>query len=123
MRPGRYVLRRIIDNVNEFYRSGCTLDTPIMLEAGLHADLGVWRDLVNRPEMLEDNFAMPLYNHIRRKPECVVVGDARGSSGGGFVACEHFHVWWKVTRPGGGAAALPGDGEEGVREGADRSWS
>ena len=99
VRPGRYFLRRIIDNVKVYYQRGCTLDTTINLMEGLHADLAVWRALVNHPELLRDEFAMPLYNHVKRKPAFLVVGDAMAISGGGLVACEHFHVWWKVMWP------------------------
>ena len=97
IRPGRYFLRRLIN------AAGCLrhLDTLVPLGPAFHADLAMWRELMEDPELQASSYRTPLYNHLRRTPEVLVVGDAMAESGGGFVCGMGLDVaaWWKVSWP------------------------
>lgn len=97
IRPGRYYLRRLIN------AAGClrSLDTLVPLGPAFHADLAMWRELMDDPELQASSYRTPLYNHLRRTPEVLVVGDAMAESGGGFVCGMGLTVaaWWKVYWP------------------------
>lgn len=97
IRPGRYYLRRLI-NV-----AGClkNLDRPIPLGSEFHQDLAMWREILEDPDLKASKYRTPLYNHLRRTPEVLVVGDAMAESGGGFIcgASLSSASWWKVHWP------------------------
>lgn len=97
IRPGRYFLRRLIN------AAGClrNLDTLVPLGPDFHADLAMWRELLEDPELQASSYRTPLYNHLRRTPEILVVGDAMAESGGGFICGMGLDVaaWWKVSWP------------------------
>jgi hypothetical protein len=97
VRHGQYFLRRIIDAIGGRWRKK-KLDKPFSLDArGLQDDLDVWRSLLAQPKLLQSNFASPLYNHVTRKPELLVISDACKTAGGGFIA--PLGVFWQHVWP------------------------
>ena len=97
VRHGQYFLRRIIDAIGGRWRKK-QLDKPFSLDArGLQDDLEVWRSLLAQPKLLQSNFASPLYNHVTRKPELLVISDACKTAGGGFIA--PLGVYWQHVWP------------------------
>ena len=97
IRPGRFFLRRLIN------AAGCLRHLDILIPLGpeFHADLAMWRELLEDPELKASSYRTPLYNHLRRTPEVLVVGDAMAESGGGFICGLGLTVaaWWKVSWP------------------------
>jgi len=97
VRPGRYFLRRLT-NFAHYHRG---LDTPMPLSAEFHLDLAMWREIVSDPDLKASRYSTPLYNHLRRSPELLVIGDAMADAGGGFVAGAGVEgaPWWRVQWP------------------------
>jgi hypothetical protein len=61
----------------------------------------MWREIVEDPVLKASNYSTPLYNHLKRSPEIVVIGDAMAEAGGGYVAGAGIKgaPWWRVQWP------------------------
>ena len=97
IRPGRYFLRRLIN----VCQHGQALDSPVKLDVEFHRDLDMWREIIEDPALQATNYSTPLYNHLKRSPEILVIGDAMAEAGGGYVSGMGVEgaAWWRVRWP------------------------
>jgi hypothetical protein len=94
VRPGRYFLWRLIEPL----RGMCDrLHEEVILTAEFHEDLDAWRQIVQQPRLVRNNFASPVHNHVRRPPTLLAISDACGEAGGGVLAPAG--LWWQVAWP------------------------
>jgi hypothetical protein len=90
-------LRRLNDDVDEYYKGLVGLDDLVKLGPGIQMDLGMWRDVICRTELLSADMATPLACYVRRDPELYFAGDASKLAGGGLLAL--FGVCFRVDWP------------------------
>jgi len=97
VRPGRFFLRLLTEDVRSYYKGEDDLDDVVRLGPGFQKDLDMWRKVVCRPELMHADLAMPMFAYVRRAPELYVVGDASKHAGGGLLA--PYGVWWRMDWP------------------------
>lgn len=96
IRPGRYFLRRMI-NVTIGKGGGKRSHRLIILDEEFHRDMDWWRDIYLHHEKDPDSYSLPIWAHVKVRPDLVVIGDSSGHAGGGVVL--GLDVWFRCDWP------------------------
>jgi hypothetical protein len=94
IRPGRYFLRRMI---NVTLGGGSLAHKVILLDEEFHRDMDWWRKIYLLHKEDSDSFSLPIWAHVKVRPDLVVIGDSSGHAGGGVVL--GLGIWFRCEWP------------------------
>lgn len=100
IRAGRYFLRRMINvtlGEGGTIGGGQQANRVIRLNDEFHRDLDWWRKIFVLHREDPDSFALPIWAHVKVRPELIMIGDSSGHAGGGAVL--GLGVWFRCEWP------------------------
>ena len=97
IRPGRYFLRRMINVTIGKGGEGKHSHRTINLDEEFHRDMDWWRDIYLHHEKDPDSYSLPIWAHVKVRPDLVVIGDSSGHAGGGVVL--GLDIWFRYDWP------------------------